>query len=125
MPLPAADFANVHYGEHRRQVLDLWKAESDKPTPLVIYILGGGFRGGDKRSLSVPMLEECRKEGVSVAAIHYRLTTEVPFPAAHLDSARAVQFLRHNSEEWNLDPTCFATTGGSAGGGISLLAGVS
>ena len=38
--------ANVKYGNHERNVFDLWLAESDKPTPLVIYIHGGGFRGG-------------------------------------------------------------------------------
>jgi acetyl esterase len=34
-------------------------------------------------------------------------------------SARAVQFIRHNAKEWNLDPTRIAATGGSAGAGIS------
>ena len=45
--------ADVRYGEHERNVLDLYLAKSDKPTPLVLYIHGGGFRGGDKRTLNV------------------------------------------------------------------------
>ncbi|MCP4644324.1 MAG: hypothetical protein GY851_28030, partial [bacterium] len=45
---PAPDFADVRYGEHERNVLDVWKAMSDEPTPLVIYIHGGGFIAGDK-----------------------------------------------------------------------------
>jgi acetyl esterase/lipase len=40
--------ANVHYGEHERQVLDFWKAESSKPTPLLFHIHGGGWVAGDK-----------------------------------------------------------------------------
>jgi acetyl esterase/lipase len=118
--IPKPDFADVHYGEHARQVLDFWQAKSDQPTPLVVYIHGGGFRAGSKESVSPALIEQCRRAGVSVAAINYRLTTEVPFPAAHHDSARAVQFLRHNAKRWNLDPKRFAATGGSAGGGISL-----
>ena len=43
---PAPDLENVSYGPHERNVLDLWKAKSDAPTPLVVYIHGGGFRGG-------------------------------------------------------------------------------
>ena len=39
-------FANVRYGEHDRNVLDLYLAESSKPTALIVYIHGGGFVGG-------------------------------------------------------------------------------
>ncbi len=118
--LPAPDHADVRYGEHERNVLDLWLAKSDRPAPLVIYIHGGGFRGGDKRTLSPAMLRQCLAAGMSVAAINYRLTNVAPFPAAHRDSARAVQLLRHDAKKWNLDKTRFGATGGSAGGGISL-----
>jgi acetyl esterase/lipase len=117
---PKPDFANVKYGEHERNVLDVWLAKSDKPAPLVIYIHGGGFRGGSKESVAAGTIEQFRRAGISVAAINYRLTTTDPFPAAHHDSARAVQFLRHKAKEWNLDPKRFGATGGSAGGGISM-----
>jgi acetyl esterase/lipase len=118
--MPAPDHANVAYGEHERNVLDLWLAESEEPAPLMIYIHGGGFRGGDKNTLSPQVLASCLEAGISVAAINYRLTNVAPFPAAHHDSARALQFLRSKSDEWNLDKSRVAATGGSAGGGISL-----
>jgi acetyl esterase/lipase len=118
--LPEPDFANARYGPHERNVLDLWQAASDKPTPLVIYIHGGGFRNGSKETVGAGAIEQFRRAGISVAAINYRLTDVAPFPAAHHDSARAVQFLRSKAKEWNLDPKRFGTTGGSAGGGISL-----
>ena len=53
---PAPDRADVPYGPHERNVLDFWAAESDGPAPLVVYIHGGGFRGGDKRGVPVPLL---------------------------------------------------------------------
>src|SRR5438105_1988462 len=43
------DMTNVVYGSDKKfNVIDLWKAKSDKPTPLVIFIHGGGFGGGSK-----------------------------------------------------------------------------
>ncbi len=119
---PKPDLTDEHYGPHQRQVLDLWKSKSDKPTPLVVYIHGGGFRGGDKSSLP-PTLFALLDEGISLMAIHYRLSPEVSFPAHYLDSARAIQFARHHAREWNLDPHRMGATGGSAGAGTSLWIG--
>lgn len=111
---------NVRYGPHERNVLDLYLAESDTPTPLVLYIHGGGFRGGDKRSLNRGQGRSYLDSGYSIAAINYRLTDTAPAPAAYLDCARALQFLRHHAEKWNLDPRRVASTGGSAGAGTSM-----
>jgi len=118
--VPKPDLADERYGPHRLQTFDLWKAKSDRPTPLVMFIHGGGFSGGDKSRLSKELLTKCLESGISYAAINYRLTPEVSFPDTHLDCVRAVQLLRHKADEWNLDPTRFASTGGSAGAGISL-----
>ncbi len=117
---PSPDLANVKYGPHERNVLDLWKAKADRPTPLVLYIHGGGFMQGDKASLSVTALADFLQAGYSVAAINYRLTSTAPAPAAYLDCARALQFLRHHAKEWNLDGKLVASTGGSAGAGTSM-----
>ena len=99
--------------------MDVWFAKSDKPTPVLVSIHGGGFRGGNK-SVDAGLLRECLDSGISVVAINYRLSDEAIAPAQFLDSARAIQFIRHNAAEWNLDSTRFAATGGSAGAGLSL-----
>lgn len=114
---------NIAYGPHERNVLDLYLADADKPTPLVVYIHGGGFRKGNKESLSPMMLELCLQQGLSVATINYRLSDTGPFPMQHMDAARAIQFLRYNAKNWNLDPRRVAATGRSAGAGISLWLG--
>src|SRR5204862_7008055 len=59
---------NVPYGKHPRQVLDFYPAKSDKPTPVVFYIHGGGWQGGDKKTNPKPFLDK----GISVVAIRYR-----------------------------------------------------
>ena len=117
---PAPDHANVKYGPHERNVLDLWLAKSAQPAPLVLYIHGGGFRGGDKATLAPDRLRSFQEAGYAVAAINYRLTNTAPAPAAYMDCARALQFLRANASQWNVDPKLVASTGGSAGAGTSL-----
>ena len=116
---PVPTKADVPYGDHQRHVFDFWQAESNKPTPLFIWIHGGGFRGGDKKSFPADLRSQCLAAGISCASIHYRLSGDAPYPAQMLDSARAVQFLRSKAAEWNLDPKRFAAGGGSAGSGIS------
>lgn len=114
--------ADVHHGPHERQVLDVWLAPSDKPTPLLVCIHGGGFRGGSKY-VPADVLKGCIDAGISVAAINYRLSGVAKAPAQFEDAARAIQFLRHKAKEWNLDPTRIAAIGNSAGAGLSLWLG--
>jgi len=120
---PEPDMADVSYGPHQRNVMDVWKAESDKPAPLLVFIHGGGFRAGGKESLAANLLNGCLDAGISVASINYRLSPEVTFPAHYMDSARAIQFARHKAREWNIDPKRVAASGGSAGAGTSLWIG--
>lgn len=121
----AATHANVKYGPHERNVLDFYQARSDQPTPLIVYIHGGGFVGGDKNSINQGILRLAQEAGISCAAINYRFVDgqQTIFPAPQHDGARAVQFLRSKAEEWNLDPRRVACFGGSAGAGISMWIG--
>ena len=113
----APTFKNVSYGPHKRQVLNFWKAESDKPTPLLIQIHGGGWRGGNKAETASPSQIA---DGVSYCTISYRLTGTNILPAPVHDAARAIQFIRTKKEEWNIDTDRIVLTGGSAGAASSL-----
>ncbi len=110
--------ADVVYGPHQRNRLDLWLVKSDKPTPLLVCIHGGGFKGGDKSKYQqqVGLIKRMYDAGISVAAVNYRLTDggKHPLPAAFHDCGRALQFLRHHAKKYNLDKARFAATGGSA-----------
>ncbi len=116
--------ADVKYGPAERNVLDFYQAKSDHPTPLVIYIHGGGFVGGNK-NVAPGVLKLYRDAGISLAAIHYRFVNgkDVIFPIPQHDGARALQFLRSKSQEWNIDSNRVACFGGSAGAGISMWIG--
>jgi len=125
-PLPATT-AKLAYGKHERQVIDFWQAKSDQPTPLVLYIHGGGWRGGDKSSVGAAAIKRYLDEGISVAAINYRYTqqaveqkVEPPVKAPLEDAARALQTIRSKAGEWNIDKKRIGATGGSAGACSSL-----
>ncbi|MBC8350830.1 MAG: alpha/beta hydrolase [Planctomycetes bacterium] len=118
--MPKPTHADVKYGPHRLQAFDIWLADSDEPTPLVLFIHGGGFRGGDKQGVNAGFLNQCLEAGYSFASINYRMIPEIQFPVPMIDSGRAIQLIRHRAGDWNIDSTRIASTGGSAGGGISL-----
>lgn len=114
------DMADVKYGPHERNVLDMWFADSEEVTPLAIYIHGGGFVSGKKEGLNATVIDELLKTGISVAAINYRFLADAPLPAAHQDAQRALQFIRSKAEEWNIDRTKIAAFGGSAGAQLCM-----
>lgn len=129
-PPPIPTFEDVAYGKHKQHVLDFWKAESPSPTPVVFYIHGGAWNGGDKVSVSSPeygTVEAYLAEGISVVSVNYRYIKEAtedgvvpPVQGPLGDTARALQFVRSKAKEWNIDKTRIAATGGSAGGCTAL-----
>jgi acetyl esterase/lipase len=124
-PTRAPTAANVAYGTHERQVLDFYKAESAKPTPLLFFIHGGGWVAGDKARPG--SLEECLAAGISVVSINYRYSWQAqregvmpPVKWPLEDAARALQFVRSRAGEWNIDKQRIGASGGSAGACSSL-----
>ncbi|MBI5396444.1 MAG: alpha/beta hydrolase [Verrucomicrobia bacterium] len=124
-PLPKPTLANVPYGTHERQVLDFYKARSDKPAPLLFFIHGGGWVAGDKSG--VRELIQCLDAGISIVAINYRYSWQAqlagvkpPVEWPLHDAARALQFVRSKAGEWNLDKRRIGASGGSAGACSSL-----
>ena len=121
---PEPTYASVQYGPHERNLLDFYQAKSDGPTPLVIYIPGGGFvkssRTGVVGSAYVNTTRKLLDAGISVAGLSYRIIQDTPLPAAFHDCRRALQFLRSQSKPWNIDKTRVAAFGGSAGAQICM-----
>jgi acetyl esterase len=124
-PLP--DVADLRYGPFDRNVLDLWMPSTErtkgKPAPVVIFLHGGGFLGGDKSNVPRWLIRRCLAEGIAVASANYRFSRQAPYPGPMLDGARAVQFLRHEARALGIDPDRIAACGNSAGAGIALWVG--
>lgn len=135
---------DVHYGPHGRNLLDIWLPKGvTGPTPIAVYVHGGGFKSGDKS----PVKEVARflDAGIAVASIIYRWSYKTESAALlapkpndigdvheingtrmdyiFRDSARAVQFIRYRATEWNIDPERIGAWGGSAGGACVMWVG--
>lgn len=125
--IPDPTAFDVAYGPHLKQKLHFWKAESDKPTPLLFYIHGGGWMDGGRMSGLSSILPYFLKAGISVASIEYRFIPEAtadgevpPVKGPLSDAARALQFVRSKATEWNIDKERIGASGGSAGACSSL-----
>lgn len=133
IPLAFPDFdhtPNVVYKKVGDQSLQLDiltpKGLKSDAAPVLVYIHGGGWGGGDRYRIARPdvsgVFTRCGKAGIICASIEYRLTSEKSsaFDSA-VDCKDALRFLVKNAKQYRIDPTRIATIGGSAGGHLSLV----
>ena len=126
--VPTPTIQSARYGDHERNVVDIWQAEGKSPTPLVLVIHGGGWLGGAKERVDRFVdVQALLNAGISVAALNYRFVdqaiqegVEPPVKAPLYDAARCLQFIRSKAKLWNIDTTQIAAAGGSAGACSSL-----
>ena len=126
--VPTPTIQNARYSNHERNVVDIWQAEEKSPTPLVLVIHGGGWRGGAKERVDRFVdVQALLNAGISVAALNYRFVdqavqegVEPPVRVPLHDAARCLQFVRSKSKLWNIDSAQIAAAGGSAGACSSL-----
>lgn len=132
--VPEPTKANLSYGPHERNVMDVWLAEGDGPHPVVVHYHSGGWYEGSKERMSRDInAKQLLDAGISVISANYRLisknpkspdtidiNTPPPVEAPLSDAKRALQFVRLHAKEWNIDPNKVGVTGGSAGGCTSL-----
>ncbi len=109
-----------------RQKLDLYLPEkpTEKPLPLIVYIHGGGWEGGDKSDTG--LLFELIKSGAYVgASIGYRLTDQGAWPTQIHDVKAALRWLKAHAKDHGIDADKIGLTGISAGGHLVSLLGTS
>ena len=116
-------------GGYRPQIVDIYVPAGPGPHPLVLYIHGGGWRGGHTRHSGAladfpKVLASFAAEGFTVASLEYRLSEEAKFPAQLQDANAAIRFLRAHATEYKIDPARFGVWGGSAGGHLAALTAV-
>ena len=95
----------------------------EKKRPAILIVHGGGWREGDRKQLRGYGILLAR-EGFVCLCSSYRLSTEDIWPAQIQDVNCAIRYLRSNNEDLGVDPDRIGITGNSAGGHLSLMAGL-
>lgn len=117
------DLEYARYGE-RSMKLDLYVPEKGEgPFPIVVWVHGGGWVGGDKNDCPPLNLGYCQR-GYATASVSYRFSPEAPFPAQIEDVKGAIRWIRTNAKKYNIDPNRIGAMGASAGGHLVCLLGV-
>ncbi len=114
----------VQYGNRALQ-LDLYlpKSPNKKLTPGIVFVHCGGWKHGYRENFT-PMAIRMVEQGYAAATISYRLSPEAQYPAAIYDVKAAVRWLRFHAKQYGVDAQHIAIAGGSAGGQIASLVGV-
>jgi len=144
---PQPSFADLAYADKSpAQKLDLYLPKPGPAlAPVIIWIHGGGFTVGDKRSMprrdfgpppkpvgrygpfqiQVPDVAALTAKGYAVVSLNHRLGTSMGMAAlpAIQDGKAAVRFLRANAAKYQLDSGKFAVWGNSAGGYMAAMLG--
>lgn len=113
----------VRYGDRALQ-LDLYlPRNAARASPAIVLVHGGGWRSGTRHNLA-PMAIRLAQRGYAAATVSYRLSPEARYPAAVDDVRQSVRWLRRHAGQYRIDPERMAIAGGSAGGQIASLVGV-
>lgn len=127
VPESVQEIKNITYVRYGKRVLqlDLYlpKSTSTQLTPGIVFVHGGGWRAGFRTNFT-PMAIGMAERGYVVATISYRLSPEAKYPAAIHDVKAAIRWLRSNAKQYGINPDQIAVGGGSAGGQIANLVGV-
>jgi acetyl esterase/lipase len=119
---------DVTYGTRGGRTLKMHLLRTRKPAegpmPVLVWIHGGGWQGGNKDS-GLPLLAPFADTGYFCASIEYRLSSEATFPAQIEDCKCAIRFLRSKAKDYQIDPERIGVWGSSAGGHLVALLGTS
>jgi len=110
-------------GGGKSRSLDIYLPEKPEgKLPLVVWIHGGAWLGGDKDGCPAARMVS---RGYVAASINYRLSQEAIFPAQIEDCKAAIRWLRANADKYNIDADRIGVWGSSAGGHLVALLGTS
>lgn len=116
---------NIAYGEHKRHRLDVFApADGRTGCPVLLQIHGGAWVMGDKRQQGQPLMRHLARTGWVCVAIHYRLSPKATFPDHLIDAKRALAWIHEQVADYGGDPSFVAVSGGSAGGHLTALMGL-
>ncbi len=92
--------------------------------PTLLQIHGGAWILGSKNEQGLPLMHHLAARGWVCVSADYRLSPHATFPDFLVDLKRAIQWIREHGREYGANPDFLAVTGGSAGGHLAALVGL-
>jgi len=117
------DYWGDGIGRHRLDILER-RGRPRRSCPVLVYIHGGAWVMGDKRQQGIPLMHELIERGWVCVAINYRLSPRATWPEHVIDCKRALAWVHEHIAEYGGDPSFVAVAGGSAGGHLAALVGL-
>lgn len=114
----------VAFGSHALQQLDFYPAAASftGPRPLIVFVHGGAWAGGDKNgSTGSAKIRHYTEAGYALASVNYRLLPEVDIEDQAADLAAAIGKLRGEAKARNVDASRIVLMGHSAGAHLAAL----
>lgn len=118
---------NLRYapGAGRRHLLDVYRPRGGaRNAPVLLQIHGGGWVIGTKRQQALPLMMHMAASGWVCVAANYRLSPKATWPEHLVDVKAALAWIRENIAGYGGDPDFVVVTGGSAGGHLAALVGL-
>jgi acetyl esterase/lipase len=118
---------NIPYADDRdrRHRLDVYRPRTAAPgAPVLLQVHGGAWVIGHKRQQALPLLNHLAARGWICVAANYRLSPRATFPDHLVDLKRAIAWIRAHVADYGGDPDFLAVTGGSAGGHLTAMLGL-
>ena len=119
---PGANIAvtrDLAYGKAERHRLDVFAPRDARALPVLVFVHGGGFTGGNKSTAGSPFYDNvplwAARNGLIGVNITYRLAPQAPWPAGAEDVGVAVRFIRETIGQYGGDPEKIVLFGHSAG----------
>lgn len=111
---------NIPYGDHERQVLDVYAPKDAKKLPVVFWIHGGGWQQGDKSDVQIkPKI--FNDKGLVFVSTNYRLLPNVEMEIIFRDIAKSIHWVHDHIAEYGGDPNRLLVMGHSAGAQLAAL----
>ncbi len=102
--------------------LDVYRsAAGGDPRPALVYLHGGAWMFGDKKSQGLPLCNHLASLGWACFNANYRLSPAATWPDHLVDGLAAVAWVREHAGDYGVDPGFIAVAGGSSGAHIAAM----